>query len=878
MKIKIIWLMTASVLLIALIGGCKKDTYTDVPGACPVVESTIPVNLATNVPIAQVITVTFNKKMDPNSILASSFVLRGLSVVPGTLSYNEANATMSFVPTTTLAPNTTYTAKVVAPVRDFAGSALQTDYIWTFSTGDTLSPMVITTDPVNNATGVLLNKIVTATFSMPMDSLSINSTTVTIKNGIVPVNGTVTYSGTVATFSPTSTLASNTLYTATITTGAKNKSGIPLGGNYVWTFKTIDTLPPTVILTDPINNASGVVLNKQISAKFSVPMDPLSITTTTFTLKQGTTTIAGTVTYTDTTALFTPASSLASNTLYTATITNGVKNKAGISMTNNYTWKFTTLILVSPTVISTDPVNNATGVPLNKVESATFSVPMDPLTITTTTFTVKAGAVSVPGTVSYSGSTALFTPANPLAPSTLYTATITTGARNTLGTPLASNHVWTFTTVMLVSPTVISTDPVNNATGVPLNKVVGATFSVPMDPLTITTTTFTVKAGAVSVPGSVSYSGLTALFTPANPLASNTLYTASITTGARNTLGTPLASNYVWTFTTLALPPPTVISTDPVNNATGVALNKIVGATFSVPMDAATITTSTFTLKLGAAAVAGSVSYSGSTATFTPSANLQSGKTYTATITTGAKNQSGIALVSNYVWTFATKAPLGPQPPDLKSVARFGIIAGVGVSNNAGFSVINDMDVGISPGARSSITGFPPAIVVNGALYAADDAAPVPAMLIQAKADLTAAYLFAEGASTPAPATISGDQGGKTLAPGIYKTTSTLSIQSGDLTLDAQGDPNAVWIFQIASSFTTIGGAGGSVILSGGASAKNIYWQVGSSATIGDFTAFKGNIMALTSITLNSNATLVGRVLCINGAVVLTSTNTINKP
>lgn len=103
------------------------------------------------------------------------------------------------------------------------------------------------------------------------------------------------------------------------------------------------------------------------------------------------------------------------------------------------------------------------------------------------------------------------------------------------------------------------------------------------------------------------------------------------------------------------------------------------------------------------------------TATFTPTGGLLSGNIYTATITTVAKNPAGVPLANNYVWTFNTGAPLGPVGVDLKTVARFGIIAGVGVSNNAGFSVINNIDVGIYPGARSSIIGFPPATVVNGA-------------------------------------------------------------------------------------------------------------------------------------------------------------------
>jgi len=391
---------------------------------------------------------------------------------------------------------------------------------------------------------------------------------------------------------------------------------------------------------------------------------------------------------------------------------------------------------------------------------------------------------------------------------------------------------------------------------------------------------FIIDKGATLIAGVVTYSGTTASFTSALPYTSNTIYTATITTGAKNLAGTGLANNYVWTFTTGTSLAPIVISTDPLNNAISVPLNKIVRATFSVPMDPLTINAITFTLKLGAISVAGVVTYSGTTASFTPSINLTSSSTYTATITTGAKNLAGTSLSNNYTWTFTTNTALGGPVVNLGSVARFGIIAGVGVSNQAGFSQIHDMDVGISPGVRSSVIGFPPAIIVNGAIYASDDIAPagVAAMLIQAKQDLTNAYLFAEGATNPAPATVSGDLGGTTLAPGIYKSTSTLMIQSGNLTLDAQGDANAVWIFQVASGFTTVGGAGGSVILTGGAQAKNVFWQTGSSATLGDFTVFQGNILALTSITMNSHATAVGRMLARNGAVVMTSTNIITKP
>jgi hypothetical protein len=554
------------------------------------------------------------------------------------------------------------------------------------------------------------------------------------------------------------------------------------------------------------------------------------------------------------------------------------------------------IVGLCPLVASTDPANLATSVPLDKIITATFNEAMNPATITPGAFTLSSpgskgdfiAAAAVPGALTYNGTnyTMSFVPTDKLTTNTTYTGTVSSSVKDLKGNALQEDYVWTFSTGTTLSPTVISTDPANNATGVVLNKIVAATFSVPMNASTLTGTTFIVKQGATSIAGAVTYSGSTAYFTPASALTLSSLYTATITTGAKNVAGTPIPSDYVWSFTTGTISAPKVISTDPANLATGVAFNKVITATFSEAMTGSTITATSFTLMTGTTPVTGAVSYTGTTATFIPTVILLSGTTYTATITTGAKNLAGTPLANDYVWTFNTIPTLGPVGVDLKSVARFGIIAGVGVSNAAGFSEIRNMDVGIYPGVRSSITGFPPAIIVNGAMYAADDVAPpgVAAMLLLAKNDLVAAYLFAEGATAPAPATVAGDQGGKTLAPGIYKSTSTLLIQSGNLTLDAQGDANAVWIFQIASDFTTVGGgtypstSGGNVFLTGGAQAKNVFWQVGRSATIGDYTQFNGNVLALTTITMNAYSTAKGRMLAQNGAVTMTSTNIITKP
>jgi hypothetical protein len=533
---------------------------------------------------------------------------------------------------------------------------------------------------------------------------------------------------------------------------------------------------------------------------------------------------------------------------------------------------------ICPVVESTSPADQAINIPLNQVITATLNENMDPATFTNASFIVQAAA-AVNGKVTVSGKTATFTPSANLATNTTYTAIIKTSVKDLTGNALQSNYVWTFSTGATIKPTVITTNPEPNASNVAINKTVQADFNMSMNHATLNVNTFTLKLGSTVVPGTVSDNGTTVFFDPTANLESNTEYTATISTGVKNIQGTAIAADYVWKFTTGSAIAPKVASTDPTNNASNVVLNKDILVNFSMPMDAATIINGgNFTLKTGTQNITGVVTYSGNTASFNPDSNLIIGATYTATIKTGAKNQAGTSLEQDYVWTFNTNLPVGGTAVDLGSAERFGILSGVGVSNNAGFSVINNMDVGIYPGVRSSVTGFPPATIVAGSIYASDDIAPAgtAAMLTQAKLDLTQAYLFAEGASYSAPITVSGDQGGKTLVAGIYKSTSTLLVQNGDLTLS--GSATDVWIFQVASAFTTVGGAGGNIKLTGGALAKNVFWQTGSSATIGDYTSFVGNILALQSVTMGSHSTAKGRMLARNGSVVMTDTNIITKP
>jgi hypothetical protein len=307
--------------------------------------------------------------------------------------------------------------------------------------------------------------------------------------------------------------------------------------------------------------------------------------------------------------------------------------------------------------------------------------------------------------------------------------------------------------------------------------------------------------------------------------------------------------------------PPTVIATGPLNAAANVSVNKKVSATFSRMMAPATLTGASFTVRRGATAIVGVVSYAGTTATFAPNIPLGRSLEYTATITTGAADPLGSALASNYVWSFTTGA-CSQASVALGSAGNLAILAGSTVTSTGATSITGDL--GVSPG--TAVTGFPPGNLV-GMQHVGDPAGAL------ALGDLTTAYNDAAG-RTLCAMTVAGNLGGQTLAPGLYKSTSSLGITSGDLTLDAQGDPDAVFIFQMASTLTTTSGR--QVILSGGARAANVFWQVGSSATLGTASVFQGTIMADQAITLGTGATLNGRVLARVGGVSLDS-NTIVK-
>lgn len=198
------------------------------------------------------------------------------------------------------------------------------------------------------------------------------------------------------------------------------------------------------------------------------------------------------------------------------------------------------------------------------------------------------------------------------------------------------------------------------------------------------------------------------------------------------------------------------------------------------------------------------------------------------------------------------------------TTSTWALLAGSAITSTGATNVTGD--IGLSPG--TSVGGFPPGIL-TGTQHINDVSAN------QAKTDLTAAYNDLAGRTSTNIVTLSGNIGGLTLTPGLYKSTSSLAISSGDLTFDAKGNASAVFVIQIASTLTTTSGR--KVILSGGALASNIYWQVGSSATFGTTSVFKGTIMAMQSITFNTGATLDGKAMARTGGITMAGNTIVNQ-
>lgn len=853
-KFSKMWFMV--MLLGFFVAGCASNAQeiTGIPDTtAPTVSFTSPASGDVAVPVNRKLSVGFSELMDSATVSTSSFTVRETvsgAVVPGTVFPVGTSAT--FTPTASLKFSTNYTATIrggiFGGVKDQAGNRMASDFVFSFATGavaDSIAPTVSVTSPFSTSVAVAVNRKAIVGFSEAIDPATITAVSFSMKETVGGANvpGTVTPIGTSATFAPTTALKFSTNYTATIkggtVGGVKDLAGNAMAVDFVFTFTTgaiADTIAPTVSVTSPTDTAVAVPVNRILHVGFSEEMEPLTISTATFTLKEfvSNNNVPGTVTRIGTSATFSPLAPLALSTKYAATIKGGalggVKDLAGNAMAVDFVFTFTTgptADATAPTLITTGALDGATGLPVNRASTATFSEPMNPATLVSpaTSFTVKVTSTSAPvaGVVTYNGNTATFTPNSNLAPNTQYTSTITNVAKDLAGNALISGlraNPWNWTTgpaADTTAPTVTVTNPLNLATNVPVNNSINATFNEAMSLDTMTTANVTVNETGV----------------------------------IGNLLGT--------------------VAYDVQNNI----------------------------------------------ATFTPQSNLKPDKSYTVMVTNGAKDLAGNALLVPAVnglpvpnpWTFRTAATAIVTPPVasiLLTAAPFGTFGGSAGMTNTGTLTQIRGDIGTIATGTDSVTGFhdtsgdiyteTPANIgaVNGKIYSCTNSTTGPtstgtnavscSVATQARLDAEAAYIaLAAKATTADPGE---NLGGLTLPAGVYKTTSgKFLIDGSDLTLDGGGDVNAVFVFQMATTLTVgASGAPRSIILFNGAQAKNVFWQVGSSATInpGGGGTMVGSILAQQGVAFSTVGsvnilTLNGRALSLIASVTLVNT-VINVP
>lgn len=325
---------------------------------------------------------------------------------------------------------------------------------------------------------------------------------------------------------------------------------------------------------------------------------------------------------------------------------------------------------------------------------------------------------------------------------------------------------------------------------------------------------------------------------------------------------------------------PQVGSTSPIHLTTAVARNAPITASFSKAMDPATLDGTTFMLRTGTTILSATVTYSGTTALLTPAITLAPNTNYTASVSTRATDLQGRALAATKTWSFTTVAtsPSGPAAVNLGTAGSFVVLAKSAISTT-GTTLITG-NIGLSPAAATFITGFalsaPPTTfttsgIVTGQIRASDYDAPTPTNLTTAVLDMQTAYTDAAGRTLPDFVELgAGSIDGLTLTAGLYKWGTGVELANG---VTLAGDAGDIWIFQIAQDLTV--GNGAIVTLSGGAQAKNIFWQVAGQATLGTTSVFKGILLSKTLIALNTGAVLTGRALA-QTAVTLDATAVIS--
>jgi hypothetical protein len=604
-------------------------TFSTGGGTPPQVTSTTPADGATGVGAASDVRATFDRALTASTVNSSTFTLSGPggASVAGTVSYDSATSTARLVPSSALSASTQYTATLTTGIKGADGTPMAAPVTWSFTTAN---PLQITAKtPASGAIGVAPRAAVVVTFDRSADPTTLTSSTFTLKDSLSQsVASTITYDDVThrATLTPNAALATSATYTAALTTGVKAADGSALSPATSWSFTTASSEPaaPTTTSLLPAAGATGVAIDTKVSATFNMAMDASTFTGQSFTLKNGATVIAGTISYASATqtATITPSAPLDANTTYTATLTTAVRSATGEPLAANVSWTFTTVNCPCDLMGSSTPTVTGLATQDGRGGSGPFTYELG------TKFQVTKSMQA-------------------------------TGVRFYKSTGETGTHVgrlWSSTGTQLATVT-FSGETASGWQRANFSSAVNLTAN----------TTYTISVG-FNAKFSETEFGLQSQLT-SGPLK-------SVADGANGVYATSSgnfpslsyhATNYfvdvVVTDPAAPPQPPHVVSRSPLAGATGVSRTTNVTATFDTSLTASTVTTSSFTLTPnGGSAIAASVSYddASKTATLTPSAPLAASTTYTARLTTAIKSADGVAMTAADSWTFTTASASAP--------------------------------------------------------------------------------------------------------------------------------------------------------------------------------------------------------------------------
>ncbi len=726
-------LTTFLVILVVLFAGCKKDDYIEQIGVCFQVIATDPIDAARSVPYDQIVSATFNAKVDPTTMDESSFTLhQGGTQIAGSVAYTDSTAT--FTPDVALLPLTVYTGTIKSSVKNTWGNALQADYVWTFTT---MPQIILIANPIIGG--------ITSGGGAFAEGATV-TVTATPLPGYTFVNWTE--DGSVVSLSP-----------MTRPNGMNAPSGateVSASSSYQFTMGSV---------------------NRTITANFAVVvLGNFGINLSSSPAAGGTTLGGGTfVENSVNTVTATP------NTGYT--FVNWTDNGVEVSNTSNYSFT----LLGNKTLVAHFLIN---------------------------TYTLSASGVN--GSVAKNPNLTTFDYGSVVA----LTATPAVGYSFTSWGGDASGSV----------------NPLNVTMNA--NKVITANFTlIP----TYTLTANGVNGSVAKNPNQVSYNQGSVVVLTATPAVG---YSFDSWSGDASGAGNPLSVTM---------------------NA-----NKVITANFTL--------NATYTLS--ASGVNGTVAKNPNLGSYLNGAVVELTATPAVGYTfsswsgdaSGSVNPLNVTMNANKVITAnftLLGAGAGPGNIDLGGAAIYTILSKTGISTTGITTVTGN--IGVSPNAAVGITGFglimdpsnvfsksSPSTLVSGNVYAADYAVPTPVNISTAVSDMENAFTTANGKVTSVITELgAGDITGMTLAPGLYKWGTGLLISASGVTLT--GGANDTWIFQIGQGLTVADGA--NIILAGGAKASNIYWTTASDAVIGSTVHFNGNILSQTKITVNTGATVTGRLL-----------------